>query len=58
MNGYVKIISLRRWNWLPWFKRNYYVPMFKPAEAAGIRVPMFDSYDEALHFLSIMERVR
>jgi len=55
--GYVKVISLRRWNWLPWFKRTYYVPTCESVDVGG-RLPLFSRYEDALKFLSIMERVR
>lgn len=57
MMGYIKVVSLRRWNWLPWFKKNHYVPVVDSIDV-GQRVSMFDSYDEALLFLVIMEKVK
>ena len=55
--GYIKVISLRRWNWLPWFKKNHYVPIVDSIDV-GQSVPMFNSYEEALLFLVIVERVK
>ena len=55
--GYIKVISLRRWNWLPWLKKDHYIPMCDSIDV-GQRMPMFDTYDEASNFLSIMEQVQ
>jgi hypothetical protein len=55
--GYVKVISLRRWNWLPWFKKTYYVPTCESVDVGG-RLPMFSRYEDALKFLSIMEKIQ
>jgi len=47
----VKIIYLRRWNWLPWFMKKVYVPMPDHVRPGQI-LPLCNSFYEALKWLS------